>query len=164
MNYMNMVYDLKIFISSPGDLAEERRIACGVIDELGASAAYRQRCRLKSLAYEHEVPPIIGRPPQAVVDDYMLPDACDIVICMLWSRMGTPFEHEGVQYLSGTHYEFTRAYNAFQDRGKPLLLLYHARSPCPTALIAHKSIKSRSLWSSFTALMRATKVCTRPRL
>ncbi|MFN7210406.1 MAG: DUF4062 domain-containing protein, partial [Aggregatilineales bacterium] len=128
---MNTVYNLKFFISSPGDLAAERRIACRVIEELGESEAYRQRCRLTSLAYENEVPPIIGMPPQAVVDDYMLPDACDIVICMLWSRMGTSFEHEGEWYLSGTHYEFTRAYNAFLNRGKPILLLYHGKKPLP---------------------------------
>lgn len=40
---MITVYDLKVFISSPGDLAAERRIARQVIDELGASEAYRWR-------------------------------------------------------------------------------------------------------------------------
>jgi hypothetical protein len=45
------------------------------------------------------------------------PDDADLVICMLWRRMGTPMERfinpaTNAPYQSGTEYEYLTAYAA----------------------------------------------------
>src|SRR5262249_11472024 len=64
--------------------------------------------------------------PQQAIDLALIrPSACDIVIVVLWSRMGTPLEQEGKRYLSGTHYEFEEALaQAIQTGGTPTVFLY----------------------------------------
>ena len=53
------------------------------------------------------------------------PSECDVVVVVLWSRMGTKLEHEGKRYHSGTHYEFEDALGqAKLTNGKPMVLLY----------------------------------------
>src|SRR5258706_15072590 len=83
-----------IFISSPSDVAAERKIVLGVIEKLNRLAYIKTKYVLNPLAYEHEVPPESGAPAQIIVDRYMgEPKDCYLVICILWVRMGTPFIH-----------------------------------------------------------------------
>jgi WD40 repeat protein len=72
------------------------------------------------------------------VNNYLLrPEAADILVCMMWRRMGTPTknlinEETGQPYQSGTEYEFLKAYDAAQSgtrQGRPLILLYRCVRP-----------------------------------
>ncbi len=124
---------IDIFISSPGDVAEERKIALEVIEQLNSMPHITDRYTLKPLAYEKIVPAAIGDAPQRTVDRYMMQaDQADIFICILWGRMGTPvIDEEGKEYQSGTGYEFTTAYQANQKSGKPAILLYRGMKSLP---------------------------------
>jgi len=58
---------LDIFISSPGDVGEERKIASEVIEQLNSMSHISDRCTLKPLAYEKIVPAAVGESPQRTV-------------------------------------------------------------------------------------------------
>jgi flagellar biosynthesis GTPase FlhF len=122
------VQKIDIFISSPSDVTEERKIASEVIEQLNSMPHIADRFTLKPLAYENEVPAAVGDTPQRTVDRYMMEaDQCDIFICILWSKMGTPvIDEKGKEYQSGTEDEFTTAYRANQKNGKPAILLYRS--------------------------------------
>lgn len=117
---------IDIFISSPGDVNEERKIASEVIEQLNSMSHIEDRYTLKSLAYEKKVPAAFGETPQKTVDRYMiLPDRADIFICIMWSKMGTPvIDEEGKEYQSGTEYEFTRAYTRLTRKVENLTSCY----------------------------------------
>jgi formylglycine-generating enzyme required for sulfatase activity len=68
-------------------------------------------------------------PEKMIIQKLPLPSACDIVIVIFWSRMGTPLPAEwkktdGNRYLSGTEWEYRDALQAAEQYGKPKLLLY----------------------------------------
>jgi hypothetical protein len=58
------------------------------------------------------------------------PSEADVVVIILWSRLGTrlPTEkfkrQDGTHYDSGTQWEFEDAYNAYLKQGRPVLLVY----------------------------------------
>jgi len=146
--------NIDVFISSPGDLAEERSTVKELLRELNASAHYRGRYNLISYAYEDLATARVGRPAQLIVDDSMLrTDRADIVICMMWHRMGTPTQKlinpdTGQPYCSGTEYEFLTAYRAYQlSKTTPVILLYRCVRPMdPTR---HDVVQSQSVAAFF---------------
>jgi hypothetical protein len=78
------------FISSPSDVAEERRLACEVVNRLNRLSSVRGRFVLEVCAYEWTVPPLVGHgeAPQLVVDEYMLrAEEAAFFVCILRSKM-----------------------------------------------------------------------------
>jgi predicted ATPase len=125
---------VKVFISSPRDVAEERELARSVIEQINRLDHVRTRFALQSFSYEHDAPPLAGQSAQRVVDEHMLEaNRTDIFVCILWARMGTPLvcSRTGQSFQSGTEYEFTRAYHANQANGRPYMLLYRCDRPLP---------------------------------
>lgn len=117
----------RIFISSPGDVADERALALKVITDLQYDPALRGRLTLEPVAWDQKgAPPMEANlPPQTAIDEGLpKPSECDIVVVIFWSRMGTPLAFEGVSYESGTHYEYEQAMNANRATGSPRVLLY----------------------------------------
>ncbi len=128
--------NVKVFLSSPGDLYEERQIVAQLIRALNDRATIRDRYKFSPYLFEHNAPAVTGEAPQEVVNEHMLqPHDADIVICMLWSRMGTPLTEinpdTGLPYASGTEYEFYDAYRSYRRRKRPIVLLYRYRAPAP---------------------------------
>jgi hypothetical protein len=65
--------------------------------------------------------------PQASVNEAKPPPSqCDIVLMILWSRLGYPFELGGKKWASGTEWEYEDAVNADPQ---PDILVYHRTSP-----------------------------------
>ncbi|MEM9481021.1 MAG: tetratricopeptide repeat protein [Verrucomicrobiota bacterium] len=98
---------LRLFLSSPGDVAQERRIAERVIARLDAEFS---TVKLAPYFWEYE--------PMVITKDYQeqipAPSEFDIVICILWSRMGSRMHtkyqrQDGTAFRSGTEYEFVDA-------------------------------------------------------
>jgi WD40 repeat protein len=128
----NVIRVLKIFVSSPSDVATERQLIKKVVNQLNNIPFINEHVLLKLYAYEQDVPPATGQKPQMIIDQYMpTPDQVDIFICMFWNRMGTPFQDEqtGQSYRSGTEYEFIHAYQATLKTKRPMILLYRSVRP-----------------------------------
>lgn len=124
---------LRIFISSPGDVSEERVVAQRVVERIAARVA--PRVKLAPLLWEHE-PLRASSTPQADVPD---PAVCDMVVCILWSRLGTRLPSnvtrpDGSYYNSGTEFEFESAINAFNEIGRPHLLVYRKTAEATISL------------------------------
>lgn len=115
---------LTIFISSPGDVAEERTLTEKVIGRLRSEFAHRTD--LEPIFWEHE--PL--RATESFQDGLPLPSEADIVISILWTRLGTrlPAHYKRVssQKLppTGTEFELQDAKAAFLATGSPDLLVY----------------------------------------
>lgn len=123
---------LRIFISSPGDVAEERLIARRVVRRLDSQVG--EVLRLEPIFWEHA--PLVAT---ATFQDQLLrPSDTDIVIAILWSRLGTVLpghirRADGSAYASGTEFEFEDAVEGFRRNGKPEILAYRktAQAPLP---------------------------------
>jgi Mg-chelatase subunit ChlD len=126
------VRKIAVFLSSPSDMQEERHAAQRVIRRLNRMPHIARHFVLELLAYEHHVPGVVGAAPQTTVDRYMMEaEQCDLFLCFLWQRMGTPVVHEvtGERFHSGTEYEFVSAYRGQQRSGRPQMLLYRCLRP-----------------------------------
>ncbi|MFZ1134723.1 MAG: hypothetical protein WAN69_07245, partial [Candidatus Korobacteraceae bacterium] len=100
---------VRIFISSPGDVAEERQKAQQVIADL--ARRYAPRLALVPILWE-ELPLMADTPFQkgieTVLDDK---GGIDIAVFILWSRLGSPLgkkmrKPDGSPYRSGTEREW----------------------------------------------------------
>ena len=114
---------IRIFISSPGDVAEERALTRKVIERL--QGEFSGRIILDPIFWEHE--PL--RATQTFQEQIVRPSETDIVITILWSRLGTRLparfkKPDGSCYESGTEFEFEDAFQSFKQHGTPDLLIY----------------------------------------
>jgi tetratricopeptide (TPR) repeat protein len=114
---------LRVFISSPGDVAQERAIARRVLGRV--QGAYRGRLRLEPLVWEQQ-PLVASVTFQAQLQP---PSSADIVVAVLWSRLGTPLpstitRSDGSTYRSGSEFEIEDALTAARRDGRPKVLLY----------------------------------------
>jgi hypothetical protein len=123
---------LRIFLASPGDVANERTLARSVVDQLRYKPEWRGRITLELIAWDNPgaVAMLSTATPQASVADQLpKPSECDIVVVILWSRMGTPLPPElrkpdGTPYASGTEWEYLDAAEAAAKTNRPTILVY----------------------------------------
>ena len=116
---------VRIFLSSPGDVAAERKFARELIEgELQKSPSYRS-LKLQVIAWDDpdaRIPMLANETPQESVNNARpRPSTCDIVIVILWARMGTPLPEtirkpDGTRYLSGTEWEYLDVYGPCRGR------------------------------------------------
>ena len=134
MQSPGMLKKIDVFISSPGDVSEERQIAKRIIDRCNRVHSIAERYVLRPLAYEEIAPAEVGKSPQVIVDLHMREASkSDLFICIFGHGMGTPviLEETGERFQSGTEYEFVDAYRHNQKHGKPYILLYRSLKPFP---------------------------------
>lgn len=118
---------VKIFISSPGDVEQERVITARIIKRL--AERYAHIAEISGVFWEHE--------PLTATDTFQRqiipPSKTDIAICILWSRLGTRLpkditRQDGSRYNSGTEFEFEDAFLSQKEHGLPDLLVYRKTS------------------------------------
>ena len=117
---------MRIFISSPGDVGEERELAALVIQRL--QREFTGRLEINPFFWEHQ-PLRATASFQEEINAVLRPSEADIVILILWSRLGTrlgpKFTHpDGSPYASGTEFEFEDAVFGYRQRGLPDVLVY----------------------------------------
>jgi CheY-like chemotaxis protein len=114
---------LTVFISSPGDVIPERRIAKQVMSQLNEEFA--GEALLVPILWEEE-PLLASETFQAQIH---APSETDIYLGILWSRIGSPLpativRADGSRYDSGTAFEFEDALAGFRATGRPDMLVY----------------------------------------
>ena len=134
-----MPSQLRIFVSSPSDVREERLRAQLVIAKLARD--YRGYVEVTPYFWENEPLRASGH----FQDEIEPPSRHDIVVLILWSRLGTPLPErtavraytgiDGRTPVTGTEWEFEDALAAFQDRNAPDLLVYRRSGDPGTSLI-----------------------------
>ncbi len=125
---------VRVFLSSPGDVADERKLAMKAISKLQNDPIYKEKITIETVAWDKpddSTPLLASIDPQTAINNGLArPSDCDIVVVILWSRMGTPLDHsrykkpDGGQYLSGTEWEFEEALAAAQKTGRPFVVVY----------------------------------------
>lgn len=124
---------LRVFLASPGDVADERSLALEVLARLQYDPLLRGLITIETVAWDKPgagAPMLATMTPQeAIKRGLPTPAECDIVIVIFWSRMGTPLSPDwkkpgGSPYHSGTESEYCNALEAAKQHGKPKLLLY----------------------------------------
>ena len=126
---------LRVFISSPGDVPAERLRASLIVDKLAQE--YSRFFDIEAYRWESE-PMLASGQFQDLIDP---PSRHDIVILILWSRLGTPLpektavrEYRGIDDrapVTGTEWEFEDALRAAQLRGAPDILAFRNTNPAP---------------------------------
>ena len=117
---------LRIFISSPGDVLQERKIAKNIIAELGR--VYSQYVELETIMWE-DLPLEATGSFQSGIDYFLKKAPIDIAVFILWSRLGsTPgqayMKADGSPYTSGTEYEFDTMYALWEKTERPRIMVY----------------------------------------
>jgi WD40 repeat protein len=136
---------MKIFISSPGDVDKERRIAERLMDRLATEFA--GRVPIEPYFWEYE--PM--RHDRNFQDQIPPTTQFDLIICILWSRLGTPLKGpDGREYASGTEYEVLSAREAKATLGKPEVLVY--RNLTPAQIRQLPAAERRRLFAQLEAL------------
>jgi tetratricopeptide (TPR) repeat protein len=139
---MAEINTIRIFISSPGDVFEERTLAQRVIERI--QAEFAGRAVLDPIFWEHE--------PLLATDTFQtqisMPSEADVMVAILWSRLGTRLpkdftRKDGSRYQSGTEFEFEDAVEGFRANGKPQLLVYRKTAKASVQLDDEAALMDR---------------------
>jgi WD40 repeat protein/TPR repeat protein len=124
---------LRVFVSSPGDVRAAREIAALTIERLAQD--YARFFSIEPYLWEYEAMVASGH----FQDSIDPPSAFDVVVLILWSRLGTLLpertavrEYRGIDGrapLTGTEWEFEEALQGAKKSGAPDLLVYRSRQP-----------------------------------
>jgi hypothetical protein len=124
----SMGQGFRIFISSPGDVGDERRRAALVVSRL--KREFARFFEISAVLWEYEPMLASGHFQDLIVP----PGEVDVVVMILWSRLGTPLPErtavreyrgrDGRTPVTGTEWEFEQALSARETRGAPDLLVY----------------------------------------
>jgi hypothetical protein len=117
-------YVIRIFVSSPSDLAEERQLLEELVRELNAAWSRELGLRFELVRWETDVLPGVASEPQEVIEA-AVGDEYDAFVGLLWKRFGTPTRGYG----SGTAQEFERAFERSRVDPSLRLMVYFNETP-----------------------------------
>ena len=114
---------VRIFVSSPSDVEHERAAVKDVVERLGQE--YLPYFQMTAVLWEEEAL-TADRTFQAGLTQ---PEDCDIVLVILWTRLGSPLPEEPYRGMTGTEWEFVNAVEASARNGTPEVLVYKKTAP-----------------------------------
>ncbi|HUU13453.1 MAG TPA: DUF4062 domain-containing protein, partial [Terriglobia bacterium] len=109
----------RVFIASPGDLSEERKLFPKILETINSQKAHSMGIHLEALGWEDTLPGL-GR-PQALINEDV--EKCDLFVMLLWKRWGTPPDRNS-RFTSGTEEEFALARRLHRKQKTPDVFLY----------------------------------------
>jgi hypothetical protein len=113
---------IRIFLASPGDVAEERKIVSEAIEDLQLTVGKSRGVHLELVKWETHAYPDIGSYSQEVINKQI--GSYSVLVGIMWQRFGTKTQSAD----SGTEEEFNLAYEVFREYGSPKIMFYF-RSP-----------------------------------
>jgi len=117
---------LSVVIASPGDVKPERDLIAATLDDLNRGIAGELGYHIDCRRWETDVyPQFHPHGTQGAIDKALRIQDCDILVGIFWSRFGTPV----ADARSGTEHEFRLAYEAWQMRERPVIMLYFKTEP-----------------------------------
>ena len=129
MTDANLLKQFRIFLASPGDVSFERKLAREAIDHINGERRFRGRILCEIVAWDQPGAAVAMEagltPQQAIAQGLPKPEDCDLVVVILWSRIGTPIpadfelKADGTPYLSGTEWEYLNAIKGFRTKQQP---------------------------------------------
>jgi hypothetical protein len=120
-----MLKELRMFISSPGDVLPHRETVEQLIESLNHDPLVASHCRLTAVSWSRKgaaIPISANQTSQWSISEYLAsPGDCDLTIVLFWRRLGTPLppnirRSDDSGYQSGTVWEIEHALHA----GKPV--------------------------------------------
>jgi CheY-like chemotaxis protein len=134
--------NVRVFISSPGDVIPERVMTKNVINLLNEEFA--GKVFMIPILWEEE-PLVASDTFQAQIEQ---PSDADIYVGILWSRIGSELpksvlRDDGTRYESGTVFEFEEALRGFETDGKPDILVYRKTAMPTTPLDDREAVLER---------------------
>lgn len=114
----------KVFLASPADTKEERKVSENVIAEINSTLGEYHNFRVELLTWEKNTCPSFGEDGQDVINTDIGLDY-DIFIGIMWKRFGTPTKRAD----SGTEEEFNRAFNKLQNGDEIKIMFYFNSAP-----------------------------------
>jgi hypothetical protein len=116
---------LKVFISCPGDVDDERKIVREVCKSISNVTCKVRNIEVKPIDYkENIIPQITGKEAQEIINDQLEKEAYDIYIGIMWHRFGDPLSIGETP----TENEFNIALDLYNNSGFPLIQFYFKRS------------------------------------
>ena len=114
---------VRIFVSSPSDVDHERALVKEICARLRQE--YRPYFEVQSVLWEEEA----LTADSSFQDGIIRPADCDIVVVLLWTRLGTPLPDKPYGGMTGTQWEFVNAVDASARDGRPKVLVYKKTKP-----------------------------------
>ncbi len=117
MAHSNTRRILTVFLASPGDLPEERKIAHDVVERVNQLIGKRVGWHVDLLGWEETLPG--GSRPQELINVEVR--RSDLFVGMLWKRWGMP---TGAEFTSGFEEEYELASQRRLDTDRPEIWLF----------------------------------------
>jgi formylglycine-generating enzyme required for sulfatase activity/ribose 1,5-bisphosphokinase PhnN len=136
---------IRVFISSPADVRPERLKAEQIVARLDREFAYH--FDIESVQWERE--PLVAAHHFQHPDNIPQPRSTDIVVVILWSRLGVPLPEDQFRGaitgrpVTGTEWEFEDALASARERGVPELLLYRKTARITADLDDESALEER---------------------
>jgi hypothetical protein len=110
---------LRIFVSSPTDVMNEKLAVVEAIEETNRTWADFLGIRMESILYETHCRPGVGSDAQQIINEQLPP--YDVYLGILWKRFGTATPRFG----SGTEEEFEIAYERYKKNPDSVGIMFY---------------------------------------
>lgn len=139
-----MVRMVTLFVASPSDVATERNCVDDVAAALNRNTAAERDVQFRVLGWKTGVRPRVDeRGPQGPIDEDVPIADCDIVVGILWKRLGEPMPKMGGQ--TGTEHEIRTAIAAWRKSRKPEVVVCFNGAPYRPKDVAESKQATRVL-------------------
>jgi hypothetical protein len=117
---------LRAVVASPSDVKPERDALPAIFEEVNHDTAGPARLHLELSRWETDsYPGFHPEGPQGLIDPLLNIQDCDLLIGILWSKLGTPTP-DG---RTGTEHEFHTAIGGYNRNRRPQIMAYFCERP-----------------------------------